>query len=508
VKTLDGNIIVTEVTLCCPEHRDQIFRPDNVMTPHRSQYGFDVIAEVGRLRFIEHKQVYEIQAVLQQHGLKIPDRTVQWLCDRYLEFVTAVHIENQPLLAEMFKKQGGYVLHIDGSGTKGQMVLLLREGWSGVNLFSTTVPTEGAEFVIPHLKYIKEHFGRPVAVLRDRSKGIETAVLEVFPRTYVISCHFHFLQDMGSFLFDKLYPCFRNRVDRRGVKKKLATLRRGLRRCKEPDEEDRLVLNMIEFIHAYREDSQALAYPFSLPAVNFYRRCEETARTVRREILARAKRNIYSPILSRLEDILRRLKPPPAVLGNIQTEFLELQERWRWFERIRRAFRYRNGPIPLSTRVTLSERDLEKGRRRLDWLLRKIAEFEENGGNGYHYRELRKALQKIARSIKENRNSLFAPNVIVTIGKKTEVKRVPRTNAPVEGEYRGMRRHGRRIRGCGDVESQFQRDGPGMLMVENLANKRYLSTVYGTMGRIPERFSKVSPKSLMLAKSFIGGSKA
>lgn len=33
---------------------------------------------------------------------------------------------------------------------------------------------------------------------------------------------------------------------------------------------------------------------------------------------------------------------------------------------------YRNGPVPLSPEGKLSERGLERGRRRLDWLLRKI----------------------------------------------------------------------------------------------------------------------------------------
>lgn len=507
MKTLGGEITVVDVTRFCPKHHDQVYHPDNLLTPHRSHYGFDVIAEVGRLRYTEHKQVTEIQSCLMQKGLKVPERTVQWLCDRYLEFVTAVHLESSGLIRKMLEAQGGYVLHIDGTGTKGQMVLLFRDGWSGINLFSITVPSEGQEFVVPHLEYLKKRFGKPVTVLRDRSKGLKAAVLEVFPDTYVVICHFHFLKDIGLILFDRIYPSFRNRIQRRGIKKKLSVIKRILRRRGTLDEEERLALYLVGFILDYHKDAHGLPYPFSLSAVDFFRRCEAAGGRVRKGILERAKKNKSSPMLSRLEDVLRLLKPPPMVLGRIQADFDEMQTRWDWFQRVRRALRYRNGPIPLSTRQTLSEKNLNKGRLRLNWLLGKLSDFDENGGYGPHERQLRKDLRKVANAIEENMDSLFAPNIIVPVGKKHVVRLVPRTNAPVEGEYRTLRRHGRRIRGNNDVESQVQRDGPGMLMVENLTNKKYLSTIYGSPALMPERFSKVTKESLALAKTITWGSR-
>jgi len=507
VKTLSGLVSVTNVTLTCPRHKREIYRPGNRLTPPGSSYGYDVLAEVGRLRYAEHKQIEEISQMLAEKGCKVPPRTVAHLCDRYLEHITAVHLDSLPVLDTLVRQRGGYVLHIDGTGNKGRMVLLMKDAWIGIRLCAVSVQSEAADHVIPWLEYVKTHFGPPVAVVRDMSKGLKAAVSKVFPNTYVIVCHYHFLRDVGQRLFDGLYHGFRNRIDRRGVKKRLRAIRRIVRARKEPDEDASMALAVVERILAYRRDAKGLAYPFSLPAVDFYRRCDQAGVNVRTAILDRAKKNLCSPMLSHVEDALNLLKPPPAVIGRLQSDYEALVQRWQWFNRIRRVLRYRNGPIPLSTRITLSERNLERGRKMLDWLIEKIRGLENSGGYDHHARTLRKILRGVAKLIEAHRESLFAPNVTVTVNGVTKRMRVPRTNATVEGDYRLVRRHGRRIRGCGDVESQVQREGAGMLLAENLKNQTYVSTVYGSLHRIPNRFSTVSRDGLALAKSHLWGSR-
>jgi len=507
IVTTSGETPITEVTRSCSEHAEQVFPPDQDLVPPKSKYGYDIIAEAGRLRFLENKQVQEIKDDFSTRGIGVPGRTVQWLCDRFLLFIMAVHWESLSILSRLFRAQGGYVLHIDGSGRSGPMVLLLREGWSGIRLLTAPIRSEAAEFIIPYLKSVRDRFGNPVAVVTDMSKGNIAAIREVFPGVYIIICHYHFLQSVGTKLFEPFYPRFRGKVDHRGVKKKLRTLRRILRHRKALDEDEAMTLSIADYILAYEKDGKGLAYPFSLPMVDFYRRCAEAGMKVRKAILARARKNVYSPSLSRLENSLRLLKPPPIVLGRLQADFDDLCVRWAWFQRIRWALRYRNGPIPLSTHVMLSDKDLEKGRRKLDRILAKIEELEEKGGLDHHSRELRKSLRRVASSIMAQRENLFAPNLLVNVNGKKIVKKLPRTNAPEEGEFRKARRHCRRIRGNSDVERQFQRDGPGMLMVQNLTHREYVRMVYGSLGQMATRFAKVSPENLMHAKSYMGGSR-
>ena len=224
--------------------------------------------------------------------------------------------------------------------------------------------------------------------------GIENALIDVFPGIYIIICHYHFLRTVGYRLFDKIYFRFQRSIDRTGIKKKLRNQLKGFKKRKVTEERDQ-ALEFINYILTYKKDGNGIAYPFSLPAVDFYRRCEEVKPKVRKAILERAKENLSSPCLSRFENVLNILKPPPAVRGRIHSEYLRLKERWKWFERIRKALRYRNGPIPLNTKAFLSNKDLERGRKILDNLISKISKFVNQSKNN-HDRTLKRTLRNIS----------------------------------------------------------------------------------------------------------------
>jgi hypothetical protein len=476
---------LTEVTRYCPKHRDQTFKPSKGLVPSKSRYGYDIIVETGRLRFAENRQLGEISSEYARRGIRIPERTVQWLCDRYLQYLTAVHWESLNRLSQLVRERGGYVLHVDGSGSGGPMVLLLKDGWSGIHLLTAPISHETAEQMVPHIRVIRERFGNPVAVVADMNGNVWSAVRDVFPETYIIICHFHFLRNVAMKLFESVYPRFRYGVNRCGVKRRLRVLRRLLRRKNGLTEEEGRALDAVEYILDYRKDARGLPYPFSMPDMDFYQRCSDVEPTIRDAILERASRNTVSPRLARLQNYINR-------------------ERWHWFRRIRVALRYRNGPIPLSTNVSLSDGDLEKGRRRLDWVMGKIGEFERRIGLEPHEMARRKALRKVGNMILDYRENLFAPNVLVKSNGIDIVRKLPRTNTPEEYEFRKARRHSRRIRGNSNVERQFQRDGPGILLANNLTNRSYVRCVYGTMDQMAERFAKVGEESLSIAKSYMG----
>ena len=73
--------------------------------------------------------------------------------------------------------------------------------WSGIASPAASIPTEAADHVGPYIKTIHEGLGNPVAAVRDKGDGITNALEEVFPGIYIIACHFHFLQAVGTRLF-------------------------------------------------------------------------------------------------------------------------------------------------------------------------------------------------------------------------------------------------------------------------------------------------------------------
>ena len=79
----------------------------------QSEFGFDVIARVGALRFAEHRSVPEIHQDLRRRGVPIAERMVTHLVQRYEELV-ALHLTDQPRLRERLERQGAVVLALDG----------------------------------------------------------------------------------------------------------------------------------------------------------------------------------------------------------------------------------------------------------------------------------------------------------------------------------------------------------------------------------------------------------
>jgi len=54
------------------------------------------------------------------------------------------------------------------------------------------------------------------------------------------------------------------------------------------------------------------------------------------------------------------------------------------------------------------------------------------------------------------------------------------------------------------VEALVQREGPGLLLMENLREAKYVRLVYGTLARQGTRFAKVGAGALVAAKTLTG----
>jgi hypothetical protein len=79
----------------------------------RHEFGLDVVALVGRLRYAEHRSVPEIHQHLLGRGLRIAERTVTNTLDRYDELL-AVALTDDRRLKKLLAAQGQVVLAIDG----------------------------------------------------------------------------------------------------------------------------------------------------------------------------------------------------------------------------------------------------------------------------------------------------------------------------------------------------------------------------------------------------------
>ncbi len=497
---------MVEVTLRCPDHC-RVVVPPPALTPRRSPFAFDLVAEAGVLRFLHHRQLGEIREEFQRRGLpSLPLRTVQRLTDRFALYHAAVHLESLPRLREALRRRGGYVLVFDGTGQPGRMTLEFTDddesGGTGWTLLAAPVEKEDEKLVRPFLERLRRHLGDPLADISDQSVGLREAFRAAFPRVYLILCHYHVLRSIGESLAGARYNRFKTELDRSGVKGRLNRFVRRLRRERGKSREARSSLAWAQEIRSTGKAARGRAHPFFWEPLEFHRRCEEVRHRLR-VVLSRPGRRGKGAPYRRLEEILGRLSPPPRSRTRLVRDFPVRMERWHWFERIRRTLGYRNGPVPLSPNGSLSEKGLERGRRRLDWLLEKVREETGKKSRSPLVRELHRALERVAEKLRLHREELFAPNVRVRVGRRWKVRRLHRSNGAAERKFRRLRRHGRRITANREVEGIVDREGPGMLLVANLQDSRYVREVYGSLFHLGERFARVTSEALEDAKTLL-----
>src|SRR5690242_6897071 len=96
---------------CVRHHRPYRPEAEGAIVLPRHEFGLDVIALVGALRYREHRSVPEIHRALLARGVAVCERTVTNLLDRYDELVATV--ADEPRRAALAAQQQ-VVLAIDG----------------------------------------------------------------------------------------------------------------------------------------------------------------------------------------------------------------------------------------------------------------------------------------------------------------------------------------------------------------------------------------------------------
>src|SRR5262249_31715594 len=98
----------------CDRHR-RPYRPEaeGRFALPKHEFGLDIIALVGALRYAEHRSVPEIHQTLLGRGVGVCARTVTNLLDRYDELL-AVALSDDRRLKKLLAGQGRVVLAIDG----------------------------------------------------------------------------------------------------------------------------------------------------------------------------------------------------------------------------------------------------------------------------------------------------------------------------------------------------------------------------------------------------------
>ena len=168
------------------------------------EFGLDVIAWVGLLRYQHHRSVPEIHEQLQQRDVGISPRTVSNLLARYDELL-AVKLGDSKRLKEILNQQQHVILAIDGlQPDMGHEVLwVIRDCLSGEILLAQTLLSAATEDLAALLKQVKQALSVPVAgVISDGQQSIRKAVAQALPEVAHGLCHFHYLREADMLIYE------------------------------------------------------------------------------------------------------------------------------------------------------------------------------------------------------------------------------------------------------------------------------------------------------------------
>ena len=210
VTTLDGLYALTLVVRhcqdpACPLYR-RAYRPEEEghWALPQGEFGLDIIALVGTLRFAEHRSVPEIHRSLTARGVALAERTVTHLLQRYEELV-ALRLADQGRLKERLAKQERVLLALDGlQPDVGHEVLwVLRDCLSGDVLLARSLLGATEAELVPLLREVADAVGVPVAgVISDGQASVRNAVATALPGVPHQLCQFHYLREAAKPVFE------------------------------------------------------------------------------------------------------------------------------------------------------------------------------------------------------------------------------------------------------------------------------------------------------------------
>jgi hypothetical protein len=414
VTTLDCVLRLTLHIRRCPNptcrryHRP--YRPEaepHFALPHH-EFGLDVIAVVGRLRYAEHRSIPEIHQHLRRRGVAVAERTVTNLLDRYDE-LRALQTADPKRLGPLLRSQGRVVLAIDGlqPDVGHEILWVLRDCLSEEVLLTKSLLSATIKDLAALLREVRAALPGPITgVISDGQETIRKAVAQVLPGVPHQLCHFHYLREAAKPISEA------DRHAKKELKKRVRGVRPIERAAESADDiEAEVVRGYCAAVRAALTDDGRP--PLAAPGLKLHDRLEKIAASLDR-IAARACG--LPGGLKRRQRLLRRGLEETAAL------WPPVRAAYRWVKRVARLLENK------------ANRSAKEVRRQLSAVLSKIRAAAAQAKQA----SVREQLVHFAKVTKS-----FWPGLFGCYGSAD----IPRTNNDLEHLFGSHRYHERRASG-------------------------------------------------------------
>jgi hypothetical protein len=165
-----------------------------------STYGLDVLAFIGWQHEHEHRQLVEIQEMLNQGGIEVCERNVGRLYRQFLALLGGINERVERRLDETAEKHGGVMWGIDALQPEGHGTLLyvLYEVLSGTPVAAAQLDHPTADDLVEWLKAYQALPYQVLATLSDGEKAIIAALERCWPDAPRQRCQEHYLGNLAE----------------------------------------------------------------------------------------------------------------------------------------------------------------------------------------------------------------------------------------------------------------------------------------------------------------------
>jgi len=450
-----------------PMHPAQL----QAVAPPGMSFGYDVMAEVLRLRYVELKQREQIRADLMARRVSISVGSVTKQSQLALACLEQLHETAAGALGDSYRQQA-FILHLDGTHEGGQWChFVIREGMSGHVLLAEKIRSEHSEDIARMLRRVKSLFGVPDVVISDMSSTIRKAVAAVLKHTPHLLCHFHFLKALGKTILGPDHDTLSNSV--RHVRGELLELRRDcVDKLREGDQPQTQVIALIDRINVYAGELSGEGFPFDLPNLCYLQRCREVFKSV--QMLLGEKRGELvgsKEVRSHLFRLHMHLRFYGEDAGGGGAR-ARLQRRNKLFAEFRDILH----PVVENTRAPLNWGRLEDPACVAD-IAGKLANIRDTARRKASCKTLTPSDKKMWKSLHRQLKA-HADMLVPVLKVRGDVFVLPRTNNLSETGFRDMKRKQRRTTGNGNLKRQLDQMPPQVFYVENLACEHYRRLVF------------------------------
>jgi len=482
-------LICNQCGACCGS--DEL----SVLVPDGCNFGFDVIEYIGRAMFLRCRNEREIQAELSEKNIVISIRGIGNLARKFVVYLATVHRGASDALKSLLAKNGGYILHLDGTceGDSPHLTCAL-DSLSEIVLGSIKAPSESAKDTIPLLRRMQQDYGTPIAIVRDMGQGLAGAVRDVFPGLPEFICHFHFLRDIGNDLLATEYAGLRKAIKphRHAVIQLSKELKRTielasdlsdeLRLCKaQPDKIFSLSLHPKVFTYAlvlWIQDAQSeldgYGFPFDRAHLHAFNRLKRAHR-----LLNHYKVEQACPQFARLKRILQEAAQDSTLLHAVAI----VQERVQVFERLRTAMRIAQPDGKDGLNCSGDNTDIKT-------IKEKVSKFRHDKDLIAAAKEV-PIYQKLIEQIDKFWDKLFADPITVHTSHGEMTVQPQRTNNILEQFFRRFKRRNRRKGGMTSMTKFLKATIADSPITVNLENKEYLDAILAGEPTLAAKFAKI-----------------